>query len=95
MLVETPTARADLSHPAGRVASIRLLIADPAPERRADPFLPAVRREDPVPLLPRRAVSDVLTVAAGKEGHPLPHVVLLEGNDGAVHVQLAPEPASI
>jgi hypothetical protein len=62
-----------------------LLVAGPAVEGRADPLLSPLGREHPGALLPRGSVADVPEVAAFEECHPVPHLVLLEGDDGAPH----------
>ena len=42
-------------------------------------------RRDPRTLLPRRAVTDVLAVAALEQGHPVPLVVTVEADHGTLH----------
>jgi hypothetical protein len=77
------------AHPVGptrRVAPLCVQrVAGRAFERHANPSLPSLRGLHPFPLLPRGAVPDVLPVATLEQGHPVPHLVLLESDDGALH----------
>ena len=90
MPVQGATAGADLVRPAGGIAPCALLlVAGSTLERRADPFLPPLRREDPGALPPRGAVAHMLAVAALEQGHPVPSLVLLESGDGALHAHVS------
>lgn len=72
--------------PTGRITSLLVCrIAVGTLERRPQPALPASRGEDPLSFLPRRAVADVLTMAALEDRHPIPHLVLLETDHAAPH----------
>jgi hypothetical protein len=69
---------------AGRLAAL-LLVAEAALERRAEPVLPALGLEDPVPREERRLVTHVLAMAAGELGDPVALLVLLVSDDRALH----------
>jgi hypothetical protein len=72
--------------PAGRVASVFVLrVAVGALERRPQPALAPLCRQHPLALLPRRTVTDVLTVPALEQRHPVPHLVPLEADNAAPH----------
>jgi hypothetical protein len=72
--------------PAGRGASRFVSrVAAGALERGSQPGLASFRGENPLALLPGRTVTDVLTVATLEQGHPVPHLVLLEAHHGALH----------
>jgi hypothetical protein len=72
--------------PTGGIAPLLVgLIAAGTLERRPQPALPARRSEDPFAFLPRRTVTDVLAMAALEERHPVPYLVLLEADYGALH----------
>lgn len=72
--------------PTGRVASLLVSrITVGTLERRPQPALSPLGGDHPPALLPGRTVSDVLTVAALEERHPVPHLVLLEADDAAPH----------
>jgi hypothetical protein len=89
MLVDGSARRADLVGLTGWIATERLgsrsfLVAGPAFEGRAETLLSALRREDPGALLPWGPMAHMLTVTAGEQSHPLPCLVLVEGDDGAL-----------
>jgi hypothetical protein len=63
----------------------RVLLAEPALERRSEPLSPTLRIEHPWPLLKRRPVPHVPLVAAGELGDPVAALVLVVTDDCAFH----------
>src|SRR6516225_6761233 len=77
------------AHPVGRTVRVATLlvrtVTGDALERRAQPALPPLGGDHPLSLLPGRAVTDVLPMAALEQRHPVPDLVLLEAHDAAPH----------
>ena len=65
--------------------SVRLHIALAAVDRAPKPVLTPVRCCHPEAFDPGGLMSHVLGVAALQVGHPVPLVVLMQGNDQALH----------
>jgi len=85
------TLGADAVGQTGRVSALaerilaRLAVARRTLQELADPAAAALVARDPRALLPRRPVTDVLSVTALEEGDPVPVLVLLEADHGPSH----------
>jgi hypothetical protein len=90
MPIDGPALRTDLVGPARGITAPDLLlgcllVTPSALQWRADARFSLLCRDHPRALLPRRLMPDVLTMPTFEQGHPLPHVVPVEGDDGPLH----------
>jgi len=74
----------------GEARGLAALVAEAALERRADPFLAALRLEHPRLREERRPVAHVLPVAADELRDPVALVVLVEARDRSSHLLTVP-----